>query len=437
MRLISFSFLWYFLAAIGAVFFLLNDGWAQSSGPSLPVESLTQLALQRNRELQATQQRIVEQQGFLTQARVRPFSVLAVSGTPGGLSGSPGTDEFQAEFSYTLETAGKRDKRIAVAQQMLNQAEAELANQTRLLLYDVKSRYAVAVAEQYKLETFERLLTINRHDYQIAEARAQEGDLAPLAQQLLLTDLNRVDAQRATSVGKVTSAASLLRQTIGILPGEEAISWQKDMTAPSRELDLERLQEQAVLKRPDLKLLQFRGEQADREFALALAEGTPNLQPFIRYSWSRNQFDQFGLTGNRQLSRIHEKDHLFTFGVSIPLFTAQRTEGLQMAAQARGAEVRLRRQHLETVVRAEVLAAFQRWLTTRNAIDIFKQGVLQQSEQNLATIREAFRLGQLPVSDVLVEQRRLLDTQLAFIDASADHFLAFAELERAVGEPLL
>lgn len=218
--------------------------------------------------------------------------------------------------------------------------------------------------------------------------------------------------------------------------GETNLALHKDMTLPSRDLVLALLQDQAVEKRPDLRLLQLRAEQADREFELAIADGTPNVQPFIRYSWSRDQFDSFAFSGSGQLSRIREKDHLFTFGVAIPLFTPKRTEGLQDAAQARGAEARLRRQHLEAAVRTEVDAAYQRWLTTRRALEIFNEGVIRQSEQNLITIREAFRFGQLTVTDVLVEQRRLIDTQLAYIDAATEHFVAFADLERAVGESL-
>jgi len=48
-------------------------------------------------------------------------------------------------------------------------------------------------------------------------------------------------------------------------------------------------------------------------------------------------------------------------------------------------------------------------------------------------IREAYKLGQLRLLDVLNEQRRLVDTQMAYIDAQADAARTWAELQRAAG----
>ena len=67
------------------------------------------------------------------------------------------------------------------------------------------------------------------------------------------------------------------------------------------------------------------------------------------------------------------------------------------------------------------------------ALELLQNGVIQQSEKNLIVIREAYRLGQLRVMDVLNDQRRLVETELAYVDSQGETALAFAELERAVG----
>jgi cobalt-zinc-cadmium efflux system outer membrane protein len=64
---------------------------------------------------------------------------------------------------------------------------------------------------------------------------------------------------------------------------------------------------------------------------------------------------------------------------------------------------------------------------------MLQSGVLDPSTQNLAVIREAYKLGQLRLLDVLNEQRRLVDTQMAYIDAQADAARTWAELQRAAG----
>ena len=58
------------------------------------------------------------------------------------------------------------------------------------------------------------------------------------------------------------------------------------------------------------------------------------------------------------------------------------------------------------------------------------------SARNLSVIRQAYNLGQLRLLDVLNEQRRLLETELTYIDAESEPARSRAELERAVGGDL-
>ena len=78
-------------------------------------------------------------------------------------------------------------------------------------------------------------------------------------------------------------------------------------------------------------------------------------------------------------------------------------------------------------------AAYQSWRTASDSLQTLETGVLDPSQKNLTVIREAYKLGQLRLLDVLNEQRRLVDTQLAYIDAQADAARSLAELERAAG----
>jgi cobalt-zinc-cadmium efflux system outer membrane protein len=103
------------------------------------------------------------------------------------------------------------------------------------------------------------------------------------------------------------------------------------------------------------------------------------------------------------------------------------------AAAARSAGARLRREYLEKNILLEVEAAYQRWRAASESVQMLQSGVLDPSTSNLSVIREAYQLGQLRLLDVLNEQRRLVDTQLAYIDAQADAARTWAEVERAAG----
>ena len=75
-------------------------------------------------------------------------------------------------------------------------------------------------------------------------------------------------------------------------------------------------------------------------------------------------------------------------------------------------------------------------MAAENAAGVFTRGVIDQSEKNLAVMRQAYNLGELRLIDVLNEQRRLLDVEFNYIDTQADLYRTYAELEHATGGSL-
>jgi cobalt-zinc-cadmium efflux system outer membrane protein len=88
------------------------------------------------------------------------------------------------------------------------------------------------------------------------------------------------------------------------------------------------------------------------------------------------------------------------------------------------------------VVREEVSTAFRRYQTARQALAIFDEGVIRQSQENVRILRAAYQLGEIRLMDVINEQRRLVDTQRAYTELLKEARLAEVELERAVGAPI-
>src|SRR3989338_10281156 len=131
----------------------------QTGVSALGAADLVEIAIQRNREFLAVRQRIAETQGLLRQAGIRPAPALEIEESTGRPLGSRGEGAFSAGYFHTVETFGKRAKRLAVAQKSTDVADAELAERLRLLVFDVKVRYAQAVTEQQKLETIQRLFS--------------------------------------------------------------------------------------------------------------------------------------------------------------------------------------------------------------------------------------------------------------------------------------
>jgi len=416
----------------------VGRSFGQAQGASDPgVDRLVQQAFEQNREILAARQRVEEARGLLREAGIRPVPAIEVNAGSGRPLGTKGEDEYTVGYSQPIETSGKRSKRLAVAEKGLLLAEAELADRTRQIIYDIKVRYIDVVANQRKVAALESIVNVNRESYRLIDARVQKDDAAPLERQLLLVELNRAEAQKATTVGQAESARLALRQAMGvpIEAGSEtnSIAFPADSVAGT----LEDIRRKALEKRPDLQLALALESQSGAELALTESQSRPDLTASARYARRNSQFeDPLRVTSSGSPLLLQDRDNFLTVGISIPLQSRRRNQGSIEAAVARQRAAGLRRQHLEITIPLEAEAAWRRYQAAKSAVGILSRGVLEESRRNVSVIRQAYELGQLRLLDVLNEQRRLLETELAFIDAEAEFARSAAELERAAGGSL-
>lgn len=401
----------------------------------LTTMEIVQRALENNREVLAVRQRVAEAQGLLRQAGVRLAPTVEVEAATGRPLGTRGEEEYSASYFHPIETAGKRPKRVTVAQQSVTLAEAELADRTRQLVFEVKTRIAELRAVQRKMDAIGRLLGASRESYTLTQARVAEGDASALEERLLATEVARTDAQRATLSGRLASAVLDLARFAGLsLAPTMTVA---DEPAIAGDVSLADLEARAARVRPELIIARAQESQADADLALARAEGVPDLTASATYIHRRSQFEGlFGFSAAGVLSPLINRDNVLSVGLSIPVFTSGRNRGNVDAATSKLSAARLHREHVEATIPQEVEAAFRRWSAARDTVALFQRGVIDQSEQNLDVMRQAYTLGQLRLLDVLNEQRRLVDTELAYIDAQTELAEAAADLERAVGEDL-
>lgn len=421
-----------------AVGILGSAVFAQNQGPQLSTKDLVEMALNRNGQYLSLKEHITETQGLLRQAGLRPFPTVETEIDSGNPLGSPGEEEYSAGLFLPIETAGKRGKRVTVAQKDVDLAQAELKEARRQLVFEVETRYAEALGAQAKVTALDHLMSASRDSYTLTEARVREGDAAPLEQQLLLADLNRSQAQQIDFQGRAESALLQLKETVGLAPTEPlpvaSLTLNAASVSASTNLPpLSELQKTALQTRPDLLIARILEEQGGAEVNLEKAEGRPDLTASARYIRRRSNFPQLGLNESGAPVPLIDRDNILAFGLSIPVFTGRRAEGAVEAATARQDAARLRREYLEASIPLEVEAAYRRWEAASRSVSLFSSGVIAQSEQNLTVMRESYRLGQLRALDVLNEQRRLIDTQLAYVDVQTELAQATAELERAVG----
>lgn len=406
--------------------------FAQAPTAPAGINDLVRLAADHNRELHAIRQRLPEARGLLRQAGARPAPTLEMSGTTGRPLQTVGEEQFGAGYSHILERGGKRTRRIEVAELGVELARTEFDERLRQVAFEVANLYADAIAQQRKLDRLDQLIRLNRESIRLTEARVQEGDAARLETQLLSVDLSRAEADRLVTAGELEALLVQIKQVVGLKPADQIV-----LASPQSASTIENinaLQQRAATTRADLRLARLLEQQSDAETRLAVSQGIPDVTLSAAYARIFSRFDdQFGLSHTGMPVQLRDRDDVITIGVQIPIGTRGRNRGNVEAASARAAAARIRREHLETRVAAEVGAALRRFTAAQSRVAVLETHVLGQAEKNLDVIRQAYQLGQFRLLDVLAEQRRVVETQLSYVDAQAELEKAMAELERAVG----
>lgn len=406
---------------------------AQAPPAGLSAADLVRMAFLRNKDYLAARQRLAEAAGLLRQAGVRPSPAVEIEVATGGPLRTAGEEEYSVGYAHVLEAPGKRAARVKVADKGVELAQAEVAEKERALSFEVTSRFVEAVAAEARLTASKELEQINLQNQRLTQARVEQGDAAPIEGRLFLADLRRAQAERVLAAGRSSNALAELRRVAG-LSASESLALGPTLAPDDFGLrPLAGMQKLALEKRPDLRLAMLLESQAAGEAEVARSGARPDLTLSARYIRRYSRFDQLGLDASGAQVPIKDRDNVLAFGASIPLSRSQQTRGLVEAAEARAAAGRLRSEYLREKIPLEVESAFRRFNAAREALELLKTGVLDQSQGNLEVVREAYRLGQLRVMDVLNEQRRFVEARLAYIDAQVEAALALAELQRAVG----
>lgn len=388
-------------------------------------------ALQSNGELAAVRLDVQRARARLRQAGLRANPTLDIEQSTGKIVGSTGESETSIRISLPLELGGRRHRRVELAQAELEAIEAEVADRERWLTGEVLAIYTEALAALREFEITEGLTNIDLETTRFIQARVNEGETAPLELNLLRVEVDRLRSRRALIEGRLQAALVRLKMVAGIPPGEP-LRLREEITSPSLlplPSSLETAVEIALRTRPDLRLARLNEEVAQAGLQLSIAQSRPDVSISTRYSLSRSVFD------NTPVGTLRDRDNAVTFGASINIPVFNRNQGTKEEAATAIVQARRRREFAESVVRAEVTSAYLRYEAASSALQTFEQGVIERSNNNIRAIRAAYEMGELRITDLLVEQRRLIDAQRDFTETLVERYRALSDLRLAIGTP--
>lgn len=413
--------------AIGLVLFLAVVTHAQEqSANGISANEVVRRALAANGELAAARLEIDRARVRLRHAGRLPNPTVDVEQSTGRFTGSPGEGELSVGIAVPIELGGKRKRRIELARAELEAAEAEVADRERRVANEVRALYAEALAAIRELSTLQELSDLDLQTTRFVQARVNEGETAPIELNQLRVEVERLRSRRALVDGRLKGTLLKLKSLTGI----EILRLGEDLQQPNSNpspASLDAAVEIALRSRPDLKLARLSEEVAHAGLQLARAQAVPDLIPFTRYSSARSVFE------DTPIGVLRDRDKALTFGVAVELPIFNRNQGGKDEAAVAIAQAQRRREFLEAVIRSEVQSAYARYEAAQAAVTGFEQGALPRSNQNVRTIRAAYQIGAFSITELLVEQRRLLDVQREFTEALTERYRALADLQAAMG----
>lgn len=395
----------------------------------ISINQLIEQALRSNQDLAAARLEIDRAQARLDQARLRPNPTLEFEQSSGAIIGSPGGGQFTVGASLPLEIYGRRSARIDQAQVGIDASRAEVRNRERVLAASVLTNYAEALGALRELEAIERLLELDLQTTKFVQIRVNEGDTAPLELNLLRAEVERLRARRQLAEGKLQSAYTQIKLLAGI-PFEDSLRLGEQLETailPVLPATPEAATSIAINTRPDIRLAQIEEQVATAGLRLIRATSRPDLTVYSRYTQGRLGFD------NSIESRYPSRNSSLTFGFAVALPVFNKNQGAKAEAEIAVRQAQARREYAERVVRGEIFAAYQRYEAARRAVSTLESAALPRSNENVETFRRVYELGELKITDLIAEQRRLLDTTRDLTEALTERYRAQIDLSIALG----
>jgi len=399
------------------------------SQTGLSVDQTIAYALEHNGELLAARKEIDAASALVKQAGLRsnPKLDASMAKTVTGRD-----NNITVNGMLPLELGGRRPARIRVAELELEMRQQDVANRERMLVADVRAKFGEALAAILKLGIAEDLIATSQRGYNLVAARVTEGGTAPLEQNMVLVELNRLRSMRETADGKAQIEMLELRNLIG-MPPEEPIRLRGDFNDQLTPLPpLGEATERALVERPDLKLAKAAERFAEAHIEQARTEGKLDASLTAGYQRMDFGYPLNGINDAGQIRPIQGTFQYLTFGVSLELPVRNKNQGAIEAAVAETEAARRRRAFAELTVRREVASAYAQYNSAVRAAEIFHVGVKEQAGANLDVVRQTYELGSKTLIDYINEQRRFIDLENGYIDALLDAYKARAEVERAV-----
>lgn len=319
-----------------------------------------------------------------------------------------------------IETAGKRGKRISVAEQLSESARLNIATTAWQVRSGVRAKLLNFAVVQRREALLKKQVATQEQLVKLFGQKIEAGDLAGWVLSSARTALTKARLDLTDAQSQFAEARVNLAEAIGVPAGAlDAVQFSFELRgAPDtvKNLTLAGVQRQALLSRTDILGALAEYAAAEATLRLEIAKQYPDVHLNPGY-----QFDQ----GADKWS--------LGIGVDLPVFN--HNQGPIAEAEARRGEVAARFNELQ----ARVMTAIERALSVFRVSEsnsALLQSLADDQEKQRASIEAQFKSGELERGNLLNAELESLTSQMVGLDGQFKLQQAIGNLEEALQSPI-
>ncbi len=402
---------------------LLLSGQSLSANASHPSSSAVDLttairrALESDPSLQRYDAKIEAAGGQVEQAGYRPNPVIG--GEMENILGSGpyrDAESFEVTLGLTqlIETAGKRGKRVRLAESERDVLGAERQWQRAMVEADVRIAFAEALVAQQ---------TVALREDQVALAKQSEEEVSRMVEAARSSEVERSRARLSSAQARFAYGQAQRAWTAA--KSQLALHWGG---SPELDFQLE-------------GSLQIESEPPALEQLIALLSTSAALDPYEAMS-QRGQAalelerarakPDFELFGGARYTNEDAGDHSFVVGVDVPWPLFDRNAGNIRSAQAELRAVALEREMERRRLLTQLTEAYQMLTAAQAEVTTVEEDLLPLAEQTVAETAESYEQGQSTLLNVLESRTTLFDLRANHLDGLRRYAQALARIDALV-----
>jgi cobalt-zinc-cadmium efflux system outer membrane protein len=373
------------------------------------------LQAQNSPSARMTQAQIEEAHGQVTQAALRPNPRLYLQSEDlrpwaNDFDFSSNTEDY-GYLSQTIETAGKRSRRLQLANANLQQTEADRTQQMQQIAGRAAASYWNTVSTAQISKLLQQDLSavddmVRYHQERVAAGAMRGADLLRMQIERDRLFIALEAAQREAVLARVD-----LGRQIGRPLGEDVVlSDSIDAPDPVPYEDLATV----LAQRPDVAVAEDGVTAAEADLKLQKSLGVPDLDLLGGYKRNSGANTLYG-------------------GLQIPLPFGNRNQGQVQRSQA---SIRLAQHQLEQaklMAQTDVAAATEAYTREQEIVEKTLPDMRARAKQNLAIMSDAYRTEGVDLLRYIDAERTEIDVEANALRALAEYHQSALRLKLAYG----